>query len=93
MKIAINKCYGGFGLSEKAYEFLGLEWDGYGYDFNDCSKRNDLKLIECIETLGSDKASGKYAKLNIVEIPDDVEFEIEEYDGFEWVAEKHRTWG
>jgi len=30
--------------------------------------------------------------LKIVDIPDGVEWEIEEYDGMEWVAEKHRTW-
>ena len=27
-----------------------------------------------------------------VEIPDDVEWQIEEYDGSEWIAEKHRIW-
>ena len=27
-----------------------------------------------------------------VSIPDDVEWQIEEYDGMEWVAEAHRTW-
>lgn len=90
MKIAINKCYGGFGLSKKAYEWLGMKWDGYGYEFKD--DRSNQRLIQCIEALG-EKASGEYAKLHIVEIPDDVEFEIEEYDGFELVAEKHRTWG
>ncbi len=25
-------------------------------------------------------------------IPDDVKWQIEEYDGLEWIAEKHRTW-
>jgi hypothetical protein len=30
--------------------------------------------------------------LEIVEIPDDVEYTIEEYDGLEHIAEKHRTW-
>jgi len=30
--------------------------------------------------------------LAIVEIPDDVEYTIEEYDGNEHVAEAHRTW-
>ena len=92
MKIAINKCYGGFSLSEKAYEFLGLKWDGYGFDYNDYDKRTDPKLIECIEELGVE-ANGFYAKLKIIEIPDDVNWEIKEYDGVEWVAEKHRTWG
>ena len=32
------------------------------------------------------------ANLKMVEIPDDVEWEIADYDGKEWVAEKHRTW-
>lgn len=78
-------------MSEKAYEFLGLKWDGYGFAYNDYDKRTDTKLIECIETLGKD-ASGKFAKLGIVEIPDDIDWEIEEYDGAECVSEKHRTW-
>lgn len=91
MKIVINKCFGGFGLSEKAYEFLGLKWDGYGYAYIDKDKRTDPKLIECIEKLGAE-ANGFCAKLGIVEIPDKVDWEIEEYDGNEWVSEKHRTW-
>jgi hypothetical protein len=37
-------------------------------------------------------ANGRCAELKVVEIPDDVEWQIEEYDGLEWVAEKHRTW-
>jgi hypothetical protein len=55
--------------------------------------RSDPKLIQVIEELGSEKASGSCAKIALVEIPDDVEFTIEEYDGLEHVAEKHRTWG
>ena len=89
MKIVINKCYGGWGLSKEAYEFLGLEWDGYGYTK---LERTDPNLIKCIETLGN-RASGQYSSLKVIEIPDDVEWEIEEYDGVEWVSEKHRTWG
>jgi hypothetical protein len=42
--------------------------------------------------LGIEKSSGVYAELKIVDIPDDVEWEIDEYDGKEWVAEVHRTW-
>lgn len=34
-----------------------------------------------------------HADLKIVEIPPDVDWEINEYDGVEWVAETHRTWG
>ena len=89
MKVVINRCYGGFGLSKKAYEYLGLAWDGYGYKYND--NRTDTKLVECVETLG-DIASGSLAELKVVEIPNDVEWYIDNYDGIEWVAEAHRTW-
>ena len=33
MKVVINKCFGGYSLSEEAYKFLGLEWTGYGIAF------------------------------------------------------------
>jgi hypothetical protein len=89
MKIVINRCYGGFGLSKDAYEFLGKEWDGYG--FASCIKRTDPKLVECVETLGS-KANGNFANLKVVEIPNDVTWEIDEYDGMETIEEVHRTW-
>jgi len=54
--------------------------------------RNDPLLIEVIETITCKKASGRFAKLKIVEIPENVEWHIEEHDGLEWVAEDHRTW-
>ena len=89
-KVVINDCYGGFGISKEATEFMGLEWDGYGHGGN--ISRDDPKLVEAVEQLG-EKANGNYAKLKIVEIPADVEWDIQEYDGSEWIAEKHRTWG
>ena len=148
MKVAVNKCYGGFGISTLALKELALrnakcletctpkhyyggdkenyimreEWeakwlddfpkykdigdgfmahqfgfnlykDGILYSFDDRSPevRADKDLIEVIEALG-DKANGDYAKIKIVDIPDDIDFEITEYDGFEKIAEKHRTW-
>jgi hypothetical protein len=54
-------------------------------------KRDDPLLIECVETLGK-KAFGAFSELKIVKIPANVEWKIEEYDGREWIAEKHRTW-
>lgn len=48
-------------------------------------------LVEVVEKLG-DKASGRWSKLRIIEIPADVDWVIEEYDGYEWIAEKHRKW-
>ena len=53
--------------------------------------RNDAALVQTVEEMG-EAANGRHAYLKIVEIPDDVEWEIDEYDGLEWVAEVHRTW-
>lgn len=54
-------------------------------------ERTDSALIQVVEELG-DKANGRCASLAIIEIPDGIEYQIEEYDGQEWVAEKHQTW-
>lgn len=104
MKIVINDCFGGFGLSNAAYEKL-IEYgcpvrrylDSYGkvcfsgkIDIE--NKRSNALLVSVIEELGSDKASGPYSRLKIIKIPDDVEWEIVEWEGAEHVAEKHRTW-
>ena len=48
-------------------------------------------LLKVISELGT-AANGTFSNLTIVNIPDDVEYTIEEYDGLEHVAEKHRTW-
>ena len=54
-------------------------------------ERNDSVFVEVVELL-KDKANGRFACLKVIEIPEDVDWYIEEYDGNEWVAEKHRTW-
>lgn len=89
-KIVINDCHGGFGLSEKAYDLL-LSLRGQRMDQREVP-RDDPFLLQVVTALG-EEANGKYAKLKIVEIPEDVKWTIEEYDGQEWVAEAHRTWG
>ena len=149
MKVAVNKCYGGFGISNIALKELVIrkancikvftpksyhggenknknireEWkrrwkeefaeyidigdgfmahncgfnlyrDGLIYKLNDRSDievRTDKDLIEVIEKLG-DRASDRFANIEITEIPDGVIFEIEEHDGMESVHEKHRSW-
>ena len=53
--------------------------------------RNDSDLVSVVENLG-EAAYGFTASLKIVEIPEDVDWYVEENDGLEWVAEKHRTW-
>jgi len=85
MKIAINKCYGGFGLSDEACKML--KCDKYDYD----DKRTDPELIRVVELLG-EKADGSCANIRVIEIPDGIDYTIEEYDGMEWVAERHETW-
>lgn len=55
-------------------------------------ERDDPDLISIVEKLG-EKANDYCSKLEIIEIPDDVEWEIDEYDGWESIHEKHRSWG
>lgn len=111
MKIVINKCYGGFGLSEEAvllyakkkglnliiernkglklnHYYLNEKKDGNYFCERDI-QRNDPILVQVVKELGV-KANGYSAELKIVEIPDDMKWEIEEYDGKEWVSEAHR---
>lgn len=53
--------------------------------------RHDSKLVQVVEELG-EAADGMCAELAVIEIPDGVEYEIEEYDGMESIHEKHRSW-
>ena len=133
MKVILNKCYGGFGVSEEGYRLyaekkgfkvyfyerwgtrryrrvesvegnLGwcfmkdfgpapeekdLDWDAHLY--LDSDYRCDPTLIEVVEELGK-KANGPFAELRVVDIPDGMEFVIDEYDGVETLHEKVRVW-
>lgn len=140
MKVVINRCFGGFGLSHEAvmryFEIKGITvypeqgkdywklwtyWtvkpedrieskegeDFYKMPIEDRAaynkahseqtiyerdiERNDPALVQAVEELG-DAANGAHAELAVVEIPDDVDYRIEEYDGREHIAEAHRTW-
>ena len=53
--------------------------------------RDDQKLVQVVEELGSE-ANGHCAELKMVEIPNDVQWEIEKADGLEHVSEVQRTW-
>ena len=140
MKIVVNRCYGGFGLSAKAedlyaeksgfevFRYIQTKYkykDGkdlyekvienrdtfcvhtytkdYGNSFTECPNDNfywvssdllriDPILIEVIEELGTLKAAGNFAELEIVTIPDGTDWELSEYDGIETIHEKHKSW-
>lgn len=140
MKVVVNRCYGGFSLSDKAIEMImnrkGLNCFRYmqtKYNFLDgvneytkCDEtevnnhlfvcymtkdlgekisklpneffwndriidRNDVDLVAVVEELG-EKADGRFAQLKVVEIPDGVNWEIDDYDGVETIHEVHRSW-
>ena len=91
-KIVINRCHGGFGLSTEAeskYKELAGITDPNFYSGN--IPRDDEHLIAVVELMGTD-ADNRFSELKIVDVPDDVNWYVEEYDGKEWVAERHRTW-
>ena len=89
MKIVINRCYGGFALSQEAYEYLGAAKNSW-YNHH-IVNRTDPDLIKCVETLGK-RANSKIARLKIVEIPDDVKWKITQDEGLEQIEEIHRVW-
>lgn len=138
MKVVVNRCFGGFGLSDKAIEMVmkrkGLDCFRYEqtkWSFQDgmeeytrCDvfneniftiystedlgkkidkypsescwyygnlKRDDADLIAVVEELG-EEANSWASNLEVVEIPDDVVWEIDEYDGIETIHEVHRSW-
>ncbi len=61
-------------------------------DHDEDENRSCPILIQVIEELG-EEASNKVANIKIVDIPDNTDYEIEECDGWESVAEKRRSWG
>ena len=73
-----------------AYYMDGIEDDDHYFSVDEL-ERDDPILVGVVTALG-EAASTKLSKLKVVEIPDDVEYTIEEYDGLEHLAEKHRTW-
>ena len=131
MKVVVNRCFGGFGLSDKAVERYGeligkkincytdsndgkyykskdggkllnhflfsdkdvvsrKEADGLYFSCYDL-KRDDPVLVQVVEELG-EEANSWASALEVVEIPDDVDWKIDDYDGQESIHEKHRSW-
>ena len=77
-------------VPDEQREAQNAEYSAHRIDASEM-KRDDPLLVQVVEELG-DAANGQYARLRVVEIPADVEWTIEEYDGYEHIAEEHRTW-
>jgi hypothetical protein len=94
-RIVINRCYGGFGLSNLAVaRYRELAWIPeeslfWTYDI----PRDSPILLQVIDELGLEKASGPHANLKVIEVPEGVKWHIADYDGMEHIAEDHRQWG
>lgn len=59
---------------------------------NDFFERNDPDLVAVVEELG-ELAEDHNTKLKVVEIPDNIEYFIENrFDESEYIAEAHRVW-
>jgi hypothetical protein len=91
IEVVFNACYGGFGLSKKAWQLLNQKRAAKGLKEetkeNQYSlQRHDELLVEVVKELGRE-ANSKYADLKIETIP--IEYlncyTISEYDGFEAV--------
>ena len=84
-KTALEDCLEGETFNDGS--ICDFDHDSYCRDI----PRDSKLLLQVINELGED-ANGSRAKLSIVEVPDGVDWQIEEYDGSEHVAEQHKTW-
>lgn len=84
MVFVLNKCFGGFSVSDFAVERLGI---ADKYSFNNYDPLQVDALASLIAEYGSEKCSGRSAKLKVVEIPDAcTDYEINDYDGVETIT-------
>ena len=90
MKVVINVCFGGFGLSQAVYDRYN-ELTGKNVKYQNDITRDDIVLVQVVEELGQE-ANGHHSELKIVEIPDGISWFIDDYDGMETIHETHRTW-
>ena len=90
MKVVINTDFGGFGLSQKAFDRYN-ELTGKNVEYTFDITRDDPVLVQVVEELGQE-ANTRYSELRVVEIPNGISWYIHEYDGKEEIHETHRSW-
>lgn len=106
-RIVIGMDHSGFALSHEALlwlrehgdaealaePFQPMDKDGVDrrryWIFDD--RRDHLLLIQCLEELG-DKAAAGLVTLQIVDIPDDIQWFVTDDEGCEYIEEEHRRW-
>lgn len=88
MKIILNKCFGGFGVSDEAMERLGLT------ELDEENLRTNPELISAIES--GENVNDDYSDLTVINIPDTAtDHYVDEYDGLEtliYVVEGKLYW-
>lgn len=84
MKIAINVCYGGFGLSDVAMDKIRALHEVPEIHEDDLL-RHDPILISVLEEMG-EAAQEDCCRLHLVDWPDAVPYSIREYDGAESIT-------
>ena len=87
-KVVINDCYGGFGLSPKACDYLNEKYDlglnrKYGFIDESSLPRHDKRLVEVVELMGKD-ANGSCASLTVKLISSKL-YKVCSHDGNEWI--------
>lgn len=85
MKVLYNGKYGGFSFSDAFVEEFNKRHPEKKID-RYSNERTDPDVVALVEELGQEKSSGYSAMIYVEEIPDDVEYEIHEYDGLEDVT-------
>lgn len=81
---------GDYQFTSDHYAIDGVD-DGDHYFYYGDLGRTDPALVQVVEELG-EEANGEFARLRIADVPDDVKWYIDDYDGIETVCEEHRRW-
>lgn len=95
MELVINVDYGAFGLSEKAKVYIASKAPEFvdGFQLKTSSiPRHHPVLVDAVKKLGNE-ANSSYASLEIIEVPDGIEYGIGSHDGMEYVYELGHIWG
>lgn len=86
MKIVLNRAFGGYRLTNEIYDKLKplYSLDKRQADF---LRRTDERLVHAVELCRKEGTAGT---VRVVEFPDDMDWDIFDYDGKEFVYDKNR---